>query len=705
MSTVIKESEILLKETYKLPNDLFKTDVGSPGANQQQETKNIKLLLNSYGWTISPELTFHLESLSKDSFCKHRSLIVDFAKKITGVDFLFTPLFKNFPNISYTDYYKFWFDSFHYPKVRYNEGFNLLEERKKFEENKETIMESYVSNFKCVSLGGSIQEEKESFLKSRLGSKIPLSEETMANLEYFLQNESTIKDYEVSIKEVLALYNFYRVEKGQNGIYPTLTDILRFAVKVTGGDVSLTKNTKFKTIKRKYRRAIFAAIDQVCSKNLAVISDAHANQEIWKRLGEKLHPHESNSLRVKALFAEVRGETKLYPSLASQQEALFATKDKTKVLEFYSKFPSLLGRSLDRVLREFPDIKPSELKVMFSSFSSRVIIGVIQQLENRGNEINLYINKLGKSWLDKDRKLASIEESTLEDSVFLLKQELSSRMKSYSDIHLAKEMENIALPLTDKHKSRGIGILPVGSVMNVDSTSYDTLRFFIYWHQNHQRTDYDLSCLFLDSNYTTVQTVSFRNLQAKGCKHSGDFTSAPNGAAEFIDVEFDHIPKNVKYIIPQINLFGGETFDNVKEVFFGFMERNQKDTGNLFDPKSVKMRSELFGDSQVALPVVFIKNEETNTWQAKWIHQNLNSGSFIGMVERNKASTTTLVKAIVDKKYFTIKDIVEVAKIKTANKTKELVEGSLIISTSEIEVPQETKDTFITPLFLQNLIP
>lgn len=705
MSTVNKETEILLKETYKLPNDLFKTDVGSPGTNQQQETKNIKLLLNNYGWTISPELLLHLNSLPKDSFSKHKSLILDFAKKIIGVDFSYVPLFRNFPNISYVDYYKTWFDSFHYPKIKDKKGFNLLEERKNFEENKETIMESYVSNFKCISLGNSIEEEKESFLKSRLASKIPLSEETMANVEYFLQNETIVKDYEVSIKEVLALYNFYRVSKGQNGIYPTLTDVLRFAVKVAGGDVSLTENTKFKNIKRKYRREIFDAIDQVCSKNLAVISDIHANKEIWKRLGEKLHPHESTSLKVKALFAEVRGDTKQYPSLASQQEALFATKDKAKVLEFYSKFPSLLGRSLDRVLREFPEIKPSELKEIFSAFSSRVIIGLIQQLENREKETYLYINKSGKSWLDKDRKLAPIDKSILEDSISFLKQELSSRMKSYSDIHLAKEMENIAVPLTDKHKSRGIGILPVGSMMDVDSTSFDTLRFFIYWHQSSQRTDYDLSCLFLDSNYTTVQTVSFRNLMAKGCKHSGDFTSAPNGAAEFIDVEFDYIPKNVKYIIPQINLYSGETFDDVKEVFFGFMERNQNDAGALFDPKTVKMRSELFGEGQVALPVVFIRNENTNTWQAKWIHQNLNSGSFIGMVERNKASTSTLVKMIVDKKYFTIKDLVEVAKLKKANKTEDLVKGALIISTAELDIPRETEDTFITPLFLQKLIP
>ena len=56
-------------------------------------------------------------------------------------------------------------------------------------------------------------------------------------------------------------------------------------------------------------------------------------------------------------------------------------------------------------------------------------------------------------------------------------------------------MLSLALPLSEKTKAVGFAVMPRGSVLPVANS---ILRFFFYWRQRQQRTDYDLSALMLD---------------------------------------------------------------------------------------------------------------------------------------------------------------------------------------------------------------
>ena len=69
------------------------------------------------------------------------------------------------------------------------------------------------------------------------------------------------------------------------------------------------------------------------------------------------------------------------------------------------------------------------------------------------------------------------------------------------------------------------------------SRSTANVRFFVYWKQREQVTDYDLSVLLLDDDFVLAGQVSWTNLEELGAVHSGDIVEAPNGATEFIDLD------------------------------------------------------------------------------------------------------------------------------------------------------------------------
>jgi hypothetical protein len=50
-----------------------------------------------------------------------------------------------------------------------------------------------------------------------------------------------------------------------------------------------------------------------------------------------------------------------------------------------------------------------------------------------------------------------------------------------------------------------------------------------------------------------------------------------------------------RYIVPQVNVYAGEGFDEVAESFFGFMERDGEQQGRPYEPRTVRMKSDLRG--------------------------------------------------------------------------------------------------------------
>src|SRR5262249_4487806 len=162
--------------------------------------------------------------------------------------------------------------------------------------------------------------------------------------------------------------------------------------------------------------------------------------------------------------------------------------------------------------------------------------------------------------------------------------EISRRLPDYGTILIDPAILGVALPLSGKAVAPGLGMMPRGSVSLVDG---EILRFFVYWKERSQRTDYDLSALLLTDEFLYGEHISWTNYHAgEGtgyAVYSGDLTEAADGASEFIDVSLANTPR--KIVIPQVNIYAGEAFDRAEEAFFGFMMRSQWQDGAPFEAR------------------------------------------------------------------------------------------------------------------------
>jgi stress response protein SCP2 len=265
-------------------------------------------------------------------------------------------------------------------------------------------------------------------------------------------------------------------------------------------------------------------------------------------------------------------------------------------------------------------------------------------------------------------------------------------------------MLEVALPLSGKGVSSGLGVLPRGSVSAVEGR---LLRFFMYWRQTRHETDFDLSAQLLDEEYRTVSWLDWTALTDVGGAHSGDITDAPDGATEFIDLDLSAV--RGAYIVPLVNVYSGERFGEVAESFFGFMTRDAEQAGRPFEPRTVRMKSELRGPGRVALPLVFARGEDGG-WHARWMHVHLRGAPAYNQVARHHLSVSTLVRGAVEGRFLTVEYLTGLladngATVRVWDGTTTPPEGPVTFLGLERPEGLHPQARVVTPENLRDLIP
>ncbi|WP_207946111.1 TerD family protein [Actinomadura sp. 7K534] len=417
--------------------------------------------------------------------------------------------------------------------------------------------------------------------------------------------------------------------------------------------MTLQEPARFGPLPRPVRRSLLAALDGVVRADPGKLGDVAAWREPWKRLGERIHPHEYPRWpRAADVFAVARGE-KRAPSFAARVEARLASGDAAGAARAATGAPGLLFRSLDRLLRGAPDAEHAVLEAAESvahRVSGRVLLSVREHLLNRAEatgRVRVFANRHGRGVTAPDTR-APLDPGTVARLAAFLDAEIRGRLPSFGHLVVDPDALGIALPLSGKAAGHGLGVLPRGSVSPV---SGELLRFFVHWRQRERSTDFDLSALMLDENYLDPEWLSYTNLSTAGGRHSGDITDAPEGASEFIDLSLRRLGR--RFVVPQVNIYSGEGFEEVEESFFGFMLRDGAQKGRPFEARTVRMKSELRGPGRVALPMVFMRGDD-GRWRAKWMHLHLKGGVVFNRVEGNRVTTSMLVRGIVERRFLTV---------------------------------------------------
>ncbi|WP_173094691.1 TerD family protein [Actinomadura verrucosospora] len=507
-----------------------------------------------------------------------------------------------------------------------------------------------------LHLGEALDREVEDLYLALAGSAAPLNAADLEALPILAEHCVHGRQPDaIPVRENRAVVNRARLDAGVPLLLDSVTDVLRLACALSDGDVTLAEPTRFRSPRRPVRRALLAGLDEVVRDSPAKLGDVGKYREPWKRLGERLHPHEHPAYAHAAdVFAVARGD-RTARTLMGRFESRLAEGDVTGAARLLSGAPGMLFRSADRLLRTASaadrDAVLDMIEAAAGGASGRVVLSLREHLLNRPDEpgrARVFANRAGRGAVVRDER-PPLDGGARERLVALLDAETARRLPPAGRLLVDPDVLDVALPISGKAMAAGMGVLPRGSVTPVEG---ELLRFFVYWKQARYTTDFDLSALMLDGDYLNPTWLSYTSLTQAGGRHSGDITEAPDGASEFIDLRLGRIGKRV--VIPQVNVYSGEGFEQVAESFFGFMLRDAEQRGRPFEPRTVRMKSDLRGAGGVALPLAFLRGED-GRWRAKWLHLFLRGHPEFNQVEGNRVTTTALVRAVVDRRYLTVR--------------------------------------------------
>ncbi|MER5355332.1 hypothetical protein ABT093_34040 [Kitasatospora sp. NPDC002551] len=560
--------------------------------------------------------------------------------------------------------------------------------------------------------GGALEEEVTALYLALAGSVTPLGEEALRDLgELAGHRVHGPQPGAIPVRENRAVVNRARLHAGADLLLDTVTDVLRLACALSEGDVTLAQPTRFRPFPRPVRRALLAGLDAVVAAAPAKLGDVGAHREMFKRLGERLHPHEYPRWPHAAeVFAVARGEREARSFDGRVEEALGAD-DVGAAVRLLAAAPGKLFRALDRLLRACATAEQREAVVAAAEAAAgqvagRLLLSVREHLHNRrtegAGERRVFVNRAGRGRVVADTRppLPPAEHARL---IAALDAEVSRRLPDPGHLLIDPAVLDVALPLSGNATSAGLGVLPRGSLCPVDG---ELLRFFMYWKQRERRTDLDLTALMLDESYETVSWLSYTSLTEIGGEHSGDVTEAPEGASEFINLRLDAV--RGAFVVPQVDVYAGEDFEEVEESFFGFMLRDGEQAGRPFEPRTVRMKSDLRGPGRVALPLAFLRGAD-GRWRAKWLHLHLVGMPAANRVEENQLSVATLLRGVVERDYLTVRHLTDLMGQRAASVT--LWDGAAVpagpVTYIGLERPEglHPDSRVVTPGNLRDLVP
>ncbi|WP_174806897.1 TerD family protein [Paenibacillus elgii] len=621
--------------------------------------KNIEYL----GFTFSKSLMEVLRTLSVEEFTAFYHQLVADLKSLLGANVNFKPMYPNFPEqvmlLSQAELYLH--AIYHYltldlPEHEALERIPLLDQ----------------VDLKIIDLGS--PEQFDQTIRNLIAANGSISEQDKEDIEWViaanddlgavLPNEIPLKENVGFVVGVLLKYN--KASLDLVGKYvKTATDVLRLAVALSDGDVSLAANTKFRKFKRAERRLLLGLLDR-CGN---IVEDMLRYKHRWIRLGEILHPteYQNRYARCQEAFDILRND-KPYETFGGKVELALRRKDtllaaallKTRAGEFARRLDHLLRLSEDsaQVIDQFAEVAdqastPVLLQVM-AHFSHRQEMRELRTFFPKGN--------VAKA-MAIPNTLPGIDPDTCEAVVDTCRRTLIRRFSELpplGDVYIDESLKQYLMPFSQRSASKALRTIVRGS--RVKMTEGDTIRFFLWWKEgmvngkHTGRVDIDLSAVMYDKNWQYVEHISYTNLRSDKYKaaHSGDITSAPQGACEFIDL---HIPSIVRYggrfIVASLNSFTEQPYCNLPECYAGWMMRQSPKTGEVFEPSTVADKIDLTADTQIAIPVILDLVERTVIWtdlalkKHPYYYNNV-EGNQKGMVLMGKAMTTLTKPTLYD---------------------------------------------------------
>lgn len=609
--------------------------------------------IESLGFTFSATLISRVRTLSIETFTEFYQQLVANLKIMTGAHQNFQPMYPNFPKqVMNEDLSILYLNAI----IHYH---TLLLPHTEVEE-RPPLLES--PDLKVIELGN--VEEFDQMIKQLIGANSSISETDKADIHRVIEHYDdlqTILPDEIPLKEnvgfvVGVLLKYRKATFEQIAPYfKTATDVLRLATALSDGDVSLAANTKFRRFKRHERRVLLALLEQC--HNLT--EDMIRHQDRWVRLGEILHPgdYQDRYPKVYATFDIIRNN-KEFPTFGRNVETALKNGELDQAAALLKTRPGEFARRLDHLLRMTTEgqLIVDHFAEVVDSVSTPVLLQVMAHFKQRNQrgELRTFFPKGNVAKLMAvENKLPKLDESNCISVVQVCADALTRRfstLPALGKVWVDDRLKQYVVPFSQRSASKSLRTIVRGS--QVEMPEGGTIRFFTWWkegfvNEEHTgRVDIDLSAVIYDEEWNYKELIAFTNLRSDGygSHHSGDITSAPDGACEFIDLEIESILRNgARYVVMSLFSFSHQPYSALPECFAGWMMRTELDSGEIFEPSTVQDKIDLASDTQICIPVILDLVKKKVIWTDLGLKRRLVSPN---MAEENQHRVALMGQAM-----------------------------------------------------------
>lgn len=642
--------------------------VSSKNKETTRQSEDIAFTLNAemmnLGYIQSRDLNKHISKLPRSMAQKVSHYFLNALRKHSGVNVKHSPMYPNFPEqvINSSD-----LDIYINAVVHY---WTMGEWRPNYEELPRKF--SYEeTNYKVINIIN--EEEFKSIFTDIMSVNDSISnfdKETIETMLTLYDISDLELPSEIPYKENLGfLYKAYGDMEIVMSAVSHATDILRIVAYASDGDMSLSEPIKFKSFKRKDRRAILRKLENIVNEE-----DINRHRSHWTKLFHILHIGDFSNKFPKTykIARKIRNNEKIKTFNSKLEDSLKDLKNETDkksfnnilsyTLNYLKSRPGEFCRRLyeiSTINEKFSKSPQAILKINkeFSEIVDEISTRVLLQTENvinnrvRGDLNRLAFPKGNIQKVMKPSPARPISENLGKSLLNTIEESLIRRFKNsdWGNIWVSKQANTFAqgltLPSQQRTTSNTNFSIGRGSRISINPNK-STVRMFVYW----RGVDIDLSAILLDENFDYLKHISYTEIRNNLGHHSGDITYAPSGASEFIDIDIDKAKmtyKDARYIAMSLYVYSGPNFFNHEECFAGWMERSNPNSNEIYEPKSVKQKMDLTYMSRDACPVIFdLKNKEFI-----WVDLPLkldNPGVRLHNIENSMVSISEIVRNIVN---------------------------------------------------------
>jgi hypothetical protein len=468
---------------------------------------------------------------------------------------------------------------------------------------------------KCIVLKLARPNTMDEILTSLCKSPARWKDEELADV-LLLSEGRPINLAKMGFKENMVLLATSLMKQGRDVNISTATDVLRLAVGLSDGDVSLRENSKFISFSKPQRRFLLRTLEK-CTN---IKEDMARRPELWKRLVHQLHPGDWRKQfpRVCEAMSELYKDR--LTTFNSDVEQLLLAGD-TEVLDLLAGRPGDFRRRLLHTVRVFGDkaVKSFTDFEVLSKLTTHQVVSLRSFLETTNKRKHRVFPPKGNWGKMQIAEAQYIPQRHVKAICHQLGRVLADRLPKVGVLDPATS--KIKLPNNGE-----AGPYARGTVFPIPE-GVDFIRTASYWSVTARGyTWFDNGWNFFSDDWKPLGACCWSNptfpgrgywndqkpSKDTGAVFSGDPTIATGKACQMIDLYPEKLrAKGVRYAVWSVLCYSGMTFNKAEDVFAAFQWGKNANTGKLFEPARCQLAIPLTGE-QLTKYVVLIdldKNE------------------------------------------------------------------------------------------------